>query len=477
MKPASAATVREARLVDELMESAPEPLRQPRQLDPRLHAYQVRAVQHLWNHPRSALLLEMGLGKTATVLQALTPEHLPALVVSTKRAAELTWPTEAEIWRPDLSVQVAKGTPAKRAAALDSEAQVVVVGRDVLKSVADHLGPKHRFKTLVLDELTSFKTPSSQRFKAARRLGKFVHYVWGLTGTPTPNGYPDLWGQLALIDRGARLGRTLGEFRSKYLTPKFKLSSGVVGGWNLRPGAKEVIDGLISDICLSMTSKEYLDLPSVTENLVEVQLPSSAAKVYKDLEKDLVAMLAQGDYTAKDAAQLTNRLQQVSSGFLYPDSEEPEAETVKLHTEKISAVAEIVEGTGSPVLVMYGFRWEKEQLLKALPGAKSPDDPGAIAQFARGDLDVLVAHPASVGHGLNFQHASHTVVWTSLPWSPELYDQGNSRVNRQGQTRPVLIHHVQATPGPDARILQALQGKKDVQASLMQALRDTGPST
>lgn len=394
------------------------------------------------------------------------------LVVSTKRAAELTWPAEAKIWRPDLRVSLAAGSPAKRAEALQADADVVVVGRDVLHSVAEQLGKSHRFRTVILDELTSFKSPSASRFKAARRICQRVPYVWGLTGTPIPGGYSDLWGQMALIDRGARLGRTLGEFRSRYLTPKFKLSSGVIGAWDLRPGAKEEIDSKLSDVCLSMTAEDHLDLPPRTDNIVRVQLPPSAAKVYREIEKDLVATVQEGTYTARGAAQATGRMQQVSAGFLYPDAEEPETGTAELHAAKIQAVAEVVEGTGSPVLVMYAFQWERDQLLKVIPGSKGSKEPGAVQQFAEGKLKALVAHPASIGHGLNFQHASHTVVWSSLPWSSELYDQANDRVDRQGQTHPVMIHHVQTEPGQDARMLQALKNKDDVQSSLMQALKE-----
>lgn len=464
--------MREARMLDELMESAPDSVVSSVEgLDPRLHGYQRRAVRHLLQHPRAALMLQMGLGKTATALQALTADHLPALVVSTKRPTEMTWPTEARIWRPDLSLVVAAGSPAKRAAALESDADVVAVSRDVLHTVAQQLGKTHRFRTVILDELTSFKTPSSRRFKAARRICAAVPYVWGLTGTPTPNGYEDLWGQLALIDRGARLGRTLGIYRDRYFNNDFKLASGVVASRSLKHGAKEAIDESLADICLSMTSADYLDLPPRSNNVVRVDLPPAAARTYRDMEKDLVAKVESGLYTAKDAAQATGRLQQISAGFLYPDTEEPEAGTTELHTAKIQAAAEVVEGTGSPVLVLYGFRWEREALLAAIPGARAADDGGAVSEFAQGRLACLVAHPASVGHGLNFQHASHTVVWCSLPWSSELYDQTNDRVDRQGQTQPVLVHHVQTTPGPDARMLQALQGKQDVQASLMEALK------
>lgn len=393
-------------------------------------------------------------------------------MVSTKRPAEITWPTEGEIWRPDLTVVAAKGSPAKRRAALESGADVVAVGRDVLHTVADLLGKDHRFRTVILDELSSFKTPSSRRFKAARRLCASVPYVWGLTGTPSPNGYQDLWGQLALIDRGARLGRTLGIFRERYLRADFKLPSGAVGSWTLQPGAKEAIDEALSDICLSMTAEDYLDLPPRTDNEVLVELPPAAAKVYRDMEKDLVARVADGTYTAKDAAQAAGRLQQISAGFLYPDAEEPDDETTEIHQAKVQAAAEVVEGTGSPVLVMYGFRWERDALLAAIPGSRAADDGDAVEEFAAGRLRALVAHPASIGHGLNMQHASHTVVWCSLPWSSELYDQTNARVDRQGQEHPVVVHHVQTVPGPDARMLQALKGKQDVQAALMAALKE-----
>lgn len=445
------------------------------ELDDRLHGYQIRAVEHLWEKPRAALYLDMGLGKSAICLQALKPEHLPALIVSTKRAAENSWPHEFDIWRPDLKYKVAVGSPARRAEVLNSDVDAVIVGRDLLHSVRMELGKDHRFKTVILDELSSFKTPSSKRFKAARVLCFNAENVWGLTGTPAPQGYPDLWAQVFLLDKGKRLGRTVGEFRSRFLTPGYRVAGGQVATWNLRHGAKKEIDDLISDICLSMTAKDYLSLPDRMDNRVEVELPPKARKIYESMKKELVATVSNEDYSARDSAHALGRLQQISAGFLYPDPEEstPEDVPVDIHKAKVDTVAEIVESSSTPVLVLYSFQRERDMLVSAIPGAKTPTDSGAIEDFAKGSLHCLVAHPASVGHGLNFQRHCHTVVWSTLPWSSELFLQSNARVYRQGQEHPTVVHYVATSPGVDDIVWKSLKSKLDVQDSLVNSLKES----
>lgn len=443
-----------------------------------LHDYQHVAVDHLHRHPRAGLFLDMGLGKTAVALTALTLDHLPVLVTAPKRVAENVWESEAQLWRPDLRVAVAAGTPLQRESALLSGADIVVIGRDNLKWASEL--PRPQFNTFIVDEMSGFKARSSQRWKAARKIiarnGHPIPYVWGLTGTPSPNGLLDLWSQMYLLDEGARLGRTLTAYRGRYFYAGRQLPTGIVTEWILRPGADKNIHRLLEDICLSMETEGRIELPPVTYNHVLVPLPPAVRQVYKKMKDDLVAdlsLIGGETHTAANAAVLSNRLSQISAGFLYSDDADihPGVYDV-LHREKVRAVQEIIEGTGSPVLVFYRYRAEKEMILEALAGTgvHTIDEPGTIAAWNRGEVPVLLAHPASAGHGLNLQHGGHTVVWASLPWSLEEWEQGNKRVARQGQRHPVVIHMLLSPKTVDGAIRERLIEKTSVQAALLRHL-------
>lgn len=438
-----------------------------RALDPRLHDYQRQAVDHLTANPRAGLLLEMGLGKTASSLQALTPDHLPALVIAPKRVAEHVWPTEVPKWRPDLTIAVAAGSPAKRAKALASGADVVSIGRENVKDVKPR-----QFKTIIIDELSGYKNRGSARWKMTRKLTDKAEYVWGLTGTPSPNGLMDLWAQLFLLDKGQSLGKTLTGFRSRYFTPAARIANGIVTKWEPHPETKEKIEELIAPICLSMRAVDHLDLPPVTFNPVTIPLPPAAQKIYDRMAATLVAEIGPNTYTAANAAILTNRLAQITAGFLYADPDEPGDETSTLHTEKVSAALEIIEGTGSPVLISYRFLWEKEALLEGIPGARLVDEPGVIDEWNEGKVPVMLAHPASAGHGLNLQHGGHTIIWASMPnWDLELWEQFNARLARQGQANPVVVHMLLVPDSVDEAIRARLIDKASLQDSIMIALR------
>jgi SNF2 family DNA or RNA helicase len=405
----------------------------------------------------------MGLGKTASVLSALEPEHLPVLVVAPKRVAEHVWPAEQRKWRPDLSLAVAAGSPANRRAMLVSGCDVIVIGRD---NLADAVGLPWR--TIVLDESSGFKNRSTKRWRAAAKLAKEATYVWELTGTPSPNGLLDLWAQVALLDQGERLGKTLGSYRSRYFTES-KWINGHVVDWAIRPGAAERIHALLGDICLSMESR--LDLPPVTYNNVAVPLPPSLMAAYKRLKKELVADLDGASIVASNAAVATGKLSQLTAGFNYPHPDDLLGFTTDLHDEKTKALAEVIEGTGSPVLVFYRFKHELERL-REIPGAVSIDEHGGVIQeWNAGTIPILLAHPASAGHGLNLQHGGHTIVWTTPTWNAEEYAQANARLARQGQTHPVVIHHLIAPDTVDGAILDRLAGKLSVQDALLKALR------
>lgn len=413
------------------------------------------------------------------MLSALRPSDLPALVVAPKRVAEHVWPVEAKLWRPELSVSLATGTPAKRAKALDSGADLVVISRDNLGDLATSNArggltmTAQPWRTIVFDELSSFKNRATRRWRVARLLTctSNVRNVWGLTGTPAPNGLLDLWPQIALLDGGERLERTITAYRQRYFTPGPQLRTGVVTRWDLRPGADELIHAKLDDICMSMRTLGRLDLPPMVVNPITVTMPPAACKAYRTLKRDLILEITPKDIiTALSAGALTSKLSQAAAGFVYDtpgDGLRPKAH--QLHTAKLDALREIIEGTGDNVLVFYRFIEERQQLLDALAEYRPrlATEQGAVDAWSRREIRVMLAHPASAGHGLNLQHGGHTAVWTSLPWSLEEWEQSNRRLARQGQTESVVIHVLLAADTIDGAILDRLAGKARVQDALM----------
>jgi SNF2 family DNA or RNA helicase len=456
-------------------------------LDPRLHDYQVRAIQHL--HDRgliedgAGLFMDMGLGKTATVLQALTPEHLPALVCAPLRVANEVWEAERDIWRPDLSVRVLTNVGPtvqfpkqgdRRAHLLrDADADITVISRDQIGVMGKRV---HPYRTVVLDELSGYKGKGNARWKATRDVVRRARNVWGLTGTPAPNGYEDLFGQIFMLDRGRRLGTRVEAFRERYfdVTKRHPVTNVVIER-TPKPGAEDAINRLLVDLCVSMKAEDYLkDLPGLHFNEIRVPLPTVARKAYADMETDLVADLSvlggpDAVHTAANAAVLTNKLAQISAGFLYYDQDT--SRSTRLHEGKVNAVGEVLDGTGDNVLCFYGFDEEARQILDKVDGAVSIDEPGAVKAWNRREIRLLVAHPASAGHGLNLQHGGSTQVWSSLPWSLEWWEQGVGRSHRQGQERDVVVHWLNAAP-IDETIFQALQDKQSVQDALLDYLKE-----
>lgn len=394
-------------------------------------------------------------------------------MVAPKRVTEQVWAQEADTWRPDLKVSVVAGTPKQRARALSEPADVYAISRDNLADALEfaQLG---MFRTLILDELSSFKAPRTKRTKAALKLRAHVRFVWGLTGTPTPNGYMDLWPQIKILDGGQTLGRTLTAYRDRFFTPGRQLASGVITEWLLRPGADKTINKLLEPMCLSMSTLGRVDLPPVTYNNVAVALPPRAMNLYRTMKKEaLLDLTLDGGavHTAGTAAVKTAKLSQLAAGFLYPDDRESGEAVAEVHAGKLSALTEIVEGTGSPILVMYRFTHERDMVRKAFgPLAHTVDEPDVLDAWNAGKIPVLLAHPASVGHGLNLQHGGHTMVWLTLPWSTEEYQQANKRLARQGQKHPVVIHHLLADNTVDRAILDALGQKISTQDALLKHL-------
>ena len=439
-----------------------------------LRPYQTEAVDWLQEKGSGVLGIDMGLGKTAISLSALTPDHLPVLVTAPPRPVDSVWPAETEKWRPDLTCRIAKGP--KRDLVLDDPADVTVIPRDQLH----HVKPRQakQFNTFIMDELSGFKSRTSRRWKAARAITKEIEHVWGLTGTPTPNGLLDLWPQMFLIDRGECLETTLGSFRSRYFTPGNQLPSGVITDWRLRPGAAARIHERVRPRMLSMGTEGRVKLPPVSTNDIMVDLPAKARTAYKQLKDDLVTTaINTSTFTAGNAATLSNRLRQLASGFLYPDADErvdPDEYTL-IHTEKLTVVDELLESAqGSPILLAYAFRAELAQILARYPQARQLRTAKDIDDWNAGKIPLLVIHPASAGHGLNLQHGGHTMAWYSLPWSLEEYQQTNKRLARSGQKNPVVIHHLMTRNTVDTAVRAALRNKDSIQSALLSTLDPMG---
>lgn len=450
---------------------------------PALHGYQHDAVSHLHRNPRAGLFLDMGLGKTCVCLSALTPEHLPALVIAPKRVVTTNvWGTEAKKWRPDLRLASALGEPKIRAQVLASDADVIVITRDTME---DTVAFRSKFKTVIVDESSGYKDRGSNRWKTARRLirpiigmqGAMAN-VWLLTGTPSPNGLMDLWSQIFLIDGGERLGKTLTGFRARYFYAGRQLPSGVVTEWVLREEAEAAIHKKLEDIVLSMTSEGRVDVEEPLYNEVEVPLPPAIRRHYKTMKADLLLdleVLGGSIYSASSGGILTNKLSQIASGFLFHDAplgEPPPGTYDILHREKLRALGEIIEGTGSPLLVAHQYRPEADLIKETFPDlVHTLDEPNAVERWTAGEIPVLLAHPASAGHGLNLQGGpGHTAVWYTLPWSLEEWDQFNKRLARQGQANRVVIHMLMAPKTVDLAKRDRVILKKSVQDALMQHL-------
>lgn len=385
------------------------------------------------------------------------------MVVAPKRVVETVWPAELKKWRPDLTIALALGTPGQRRAAFKQGADIVAINRENVKDIPAG------YKTIVIDELSSFKSRQAKRWSALKKHTEKAQYVWGLTGTPSPNGLLDLWPQMYLIDNGERLGKRITHFRNRYFRPGRQLQTGVVIEWVPHPTTQAHVEDKLADIALSMQAEDYLDLPELTVNRIDIPLEPKVKTEYARMRDELIAdMTGGGDYAvAANAAVRTGKLSQITAGFLYDDET---GEAHQLHDEKTKAAVDLVDEVGSPVLVFYRFKEERRRLLKAIPGARAVEEPGVIDDWNAGRVRALLAHPASAGHGLNLQAGGHTILWTSGTWSLEEYLQGNGRLHRQGQTRPVMVHHLTAPGTVDVAIMGRLQDKRSVQDALLEAL-------
>ena len=440
------------------------------------HEYQKRAIDKVVDQTHVGLFLDMGLGKTVITLTAINRlmyeefDVSRVLVIAPKRVAEDTWTREHAKWDHLQHLKVSRilGTASQRMNALKADKDVYVIGRDNVVWLIEALAPNWPFDMVVIDELSSFKNPQAKRFRALRKVMPRVSRVVGLTGTPSPNGLMDLWAELYLLDRGERLERTLGAYREKYFKPGAR-SGYVVFKWLPVKGAEKQIRDRISDICVSMSAADYLTLPERIDNVIPVSLSKKELATYRKMEEEQLLELGDDDMiVALNAAAVMTKLLQIANGSVYTASGAVE----RIHDAKLEALEEIIDTTDSPVLVFYSFRHDLGAILGAIEGARTLEGPQDIADWNDGKIQVLLAHPASVGYGLNLQDGGHTIVWYGLTWSLELYQQANARLYRQGQEKPVIIHHLITEGTVDEQVMRALQAKDTSQAALLAALKE-----
>ena len=430
-----------------------------------LHSYQRTGVDYIKAHPFCGLFLDMGLGKTATTLTAIEELGLSnVLVIAPKRVAQTTWKDELTKWAHlrKLTISVIDGTPEKRRAAIQKPADIYTISRDLVVWLL--LERKWKWKTVVIDELSSFKSPSAKRFKALKKVRPKLERLIGLTGTPAPNGYIDLWSQLFLIDCGERLGKNLTAYRDNFFRPG-RRNGDIVYEWICKD--TKVIDNLIADVCTSMKAEDYLSLPPVMYIDDWCEMSGREKKLYTAFKEEMILSIGEEPITAQNAAVLSQKLQQYANGAIYDEDKQVH----HLHDAKIDMLKEIVEGAnGQPVLVAYNFQHDLNRIQEAFPDAVVLKTPQHIADWNAGKIQMLVTHPASAGHGLNLQKGGNIVVWFSVTWSLELYQQFNARLYRQGQEKPVYIHHILTRGTVDENIQSSLGKKSITQNDLLLAL-------
>lgn len=444
-----------------------------------LHGYQERVVTHIIEHPYCGVFLDMGLGKTVSTLTALDEllydrlESEKVLVVAPKRVADTVWAEECEKWAHLRHLKCSKitGGARQRSLAAYADADIYIVSRDNIAWLADLFCYELPYDTLVIDELSSFKSNKAKRFQALRRCRPFFKRVIGLTGTPTPNSLIELWPQMYLIDMGKRLGKTITSYRNNYFLPD-KHNGRVVYTYKARNFADGEIKKLISDICISMTAKDYLTLPDRVDNFIEVSFDEKLQKDYKDFKrKKLLELRDTGEKLfVPTAVTLINKLLQFANGAIYDDDKTCH----EIHSLKLEALGEILEvSNGKPVLVAWTYHSDRDRILKqfAAYAPRELQTSKDISDWNAGQVRLMLAHPASAGHGLNLQAGGSIIVWYGLTWSLEQYLQFNARLYRQGQTEKVIVHHIIAADTVDKEVIASLSNKKNVQDDLMESLK------
>ena len=437
------------------------------------HDYQKCAVAFIEKNEIACLLLDMGLGKTVITLTAL--KHLldngvvrRILIVGPLRVARDTWPAEIKKWDhlKGLKYSVAVGSTLKRIEAInDKTAQIVIINRENVDWLIKH--NSFDYDMVVIDELSSFKSHKSKRFKALMSKRPFVKRIVGLTGTPSSNGLMDLWAEFKLLDMGKRLGRFIGNYREWYFRPD-KMNGPIVYSYKPLPFAEKEIYEKISDITISMSALDHLKMPELIINEVEVEMNPYERRKYDSLKQEMVMEIPDGVITAANAASLTNKLCQMANGRIYDEDKN----IIHIHDRKLDALEDIIESAnGQPVLIAYWFKHDLEAISNRFK-VREIKTSADIADWNDKKIPVAVIHPASAGHGLNLQSGGNILVWYGLTWSLELYQQTNARLWRQGQASgTVVIQHIVCKDTVDGNILKALKAKDTTQSALIEAVK------
>lgn len=438
------------------------------------HEYQQYVIDYLLEKPVAAIFLDCGLGKTVITLSAIFDLTLDSfqirkvLVIAPLRVAKNTWPDEIEKWEHlrGLTYSVVIGTEAERKAALREKAQVYLINRENVSWLIQDSGLPFDFDMVVVDELSSFKSHQAKRFKSLLKVRPGVRRIVGLTGTPAANSLLDLWAEFRLLDMGQRLGRFIGNYRNTYFVPD-KRSQQMVFSYRPKPGAEEAIYRQISDITISMKNTDYLKLPDLVMNEISVRLSEDERRHYQTLKDELVLSIKGQEIDAACAAALSSKLLQMASGAVYDET----GSAITIHDRKMEALEDIIEAAnGKPVLVAYWFKHDLERILKWFP-AEPLDSADSIKRWNAGKIPIALIHPASAGHGLNLQTGGSALVWFSLTWSLELYQQTNARLWRQGQKETVVVHHLIAKDTIDENVMAALAKKEAGQTALLEAVK------
>ncbi|MBY5013766.1 DEAD/DEAH box helicase [Streptococcus suis] len=446
-----------------------------------LHNYQVVAKDFIIGHPYAAVILDMGMGKTATTLSAVNElmfdrfEVTRVLVIAPLRVANTVWSDEIEQWAELRHLRYSKivGTPKQRKVALQKDADIYIVNRENLPWLVEQCSPYFKWDMVVIDELSSFKSWQSKRFKAFMAMRPYMKRIVGLTGTPSSNGLMDLFAEFKVIDGGERLGQFIGEFRSRYFE-EGRRNGNIVYEYIPMDYAECQIQDKISDITISMKALDYLDMPELISTKKLVRMSEKEKEKYSQFKKEYVLSELDGlEVTAANAASLTNKLVQLSNGAVYSDDHT----VVALHEQKLDALEDILESAnGEPVLVAYWFKHDLARIINRLEKLrvksrvlKTEED---IREWNKGNVPVGLLHPAGAGHGLNLQKGGHNLVWFGLTWSLELYQQTNARLWRQGQeAETVVIQHIVTEGTIDEEILKALENKDAQQERLIAAVK------
>jgi SNF2 family DNA or RNA helicase len=443
------------------------------------HKYQKHSIDYIIEHDRCGLILDMGLGKTVvtlTAIQDLMYDYFSirkVLVIAPLRVAQYTWSDEVEKWDhlKGLSISKILGTPKQRLEGLEADADIYIINRENVVWLVDYLGKDFNFDMVVIDEWSSFKSSKSRRFRALKKVMPIVDRFVGLTGTPATNGYMDLWSQMYLLDQGERLYPTLTRFRDTFFSPG-RRNGHIIYEYNLREGAEERIQEKISDVCISLQAKDWLDMPDRVDREILIDLDKKVMKQYQDFERESILLYEEDKaIVGVNAGAVTNKLLQFSNGAVYYD-EDDQKKVMHIHDQKLDALEDIIEAAnGKPVLVFYSYKHDLTRIDKRFPQAQTLDNEHIFKRWNKGEIELLVCHPASMGHGLNMQDGGNIVVWFGLPWSLELYQQANARLYRQGQKQKVFIHHLMCKGTHDEDVMKSLKNKDVNQQDLIDAVK------